>query len=84
MTLHRLTNSAILVGILAIWFLVMDTDYRNEADNALIQEQREWMHAIQTCHRAYGPSTAPEYDEHQNLVCLGKRGQKHPLIASSK
>lgn len=84
MTLHRLTNIVLVAGILATWFLMQDSDYRNDADTALQQERREWMQAIQTCHRAYGPATAPEYDDLGNLMCLGKRGQKHPVIASSK
>lgn len=77
MTLHRATNIALLAGILATWFLVMDSDYRNEADTALQQEQRDYMQAIQTCHRAYGPSTAPEYTDDGRLICIGKRGQRH-------
>ena len=81
----RTTNIALIgAGLLITWFMAMDADFRDSADTALQQEQREWMQAIQTCHRAYGPSTAPEYDDEGRLVCVGKRGQKHPLLAAAK
>jgi len=84
MTLHRLTNIALLVGLLVTWFLVMDSDYRNDADTALQQERREYMQAIQFCHRTAGPQTAPEYTEENRLVCVGKRGQRHNEVRLAK
>jgi hypothetical protein len=80
MTLHRLTNIALFVGILATWFLVMDSDYRADADTALQQEQRQYMHAIQVCHKAYGPAVAPEYDDSGKLICVSKRGKKYQVM----
>ena len=80
MTLHRLTNIALFVGILATWFLVMDSDYRNGADSAVQQEQREYMQAVQFCHRSFGPATAPEYTDDGKLVCVGKRGQRYSQV----
>lgn len=44
-------------------------------ETAAAQESREWMHAISVCHRAYGPSTQPEYNEQGNLVCVSRRGE---------
>lgn len=50
-----------------------DTDFAAMAQ----QDQRNWQQAVQFCHRAFGPQTAPEYDERDQLVCVGKRGQRH-------
>lgn len=80
MTLHRLTNIALFVGILCTWFLVMDSDYRADADTALQQERREWMQAVQFCHKTAGPQTQPEYSDDGKLICVGKRGQKHHVV----
>lgn len=39
-------------------------------------ERREWAAAVTVCHRAFGPSTAPEYDERGLLVCVSRRGER--------
>lgn len=75
MTKHRLANTALFVLALIAWLFVMDSDY--EAETALDAERREWMQAIQFCHRTAGPQTQPEYDERGTLICVGKRGQRH-------
>ena len=75
MTKHRLANTALFALALIAWLFVMDSDY--EAETALDAERREWMQAIQFCHRTAGPQTAPEYDERNHLICTGKRGQRH-------
>lgn len=75
MTKHRMFNTALFVLALIAWLFVMDSDY--EAETALDAERREWMQAIQFCHRTAGPQTQPEYDERGTLICVGKRGQRH-------
>jgi hypothetical protein len=87
MTTHRLANIALFVLIFAAWAIAMDSDYaalhEPESDAvALAQmEQRMWLHAVQHCHRAFGPGTQPEYDAHDRLVCVGKRGHRHIEVA---
>ena len=49
-------------------------------DALAMQEQRDWLQAVQFCHRAFGPQTAPEYDERDQLVCVGKRGQRMAAV----
>lgn len=75
MTKHRMFNTALFVLAMIAWLFVMDSDY--EAETALDAERREWMQAIQFCHRTAGPQTQPEYTEDNRLVCVGKRGQRH-------
>ena len=75
MTKHRMFNTALFVLALIAWLFVMDSDY--EAETALDAERREWMQAIQFCHRTAGPQTAPEYDEQNRLICVGRKGQRH-------
>lgn len=74
MTNHRMFNTALFVLALIAWLFVMDSD--NTAEQAMDAERREWMQAIQHCHRSYGPQTAPEYDDQDRLICVGKRGQR--------
>lgn len=80
MTAHRLANVALFVLIFAAWAVAMDTDYHAE-QVAMDAERRMWAQAVQHCHRAYGPQTAPEYDAQDRLVCVGKRGQRHIEVA---
>ena len=75
MTRHRMFNVALFTLALIAWLFVMDSDY--EAETALDAERREWMQAIQFCHRTAVPQTQPEYDERGTLFCVGKRGQRH-------
>lgn len=75
MTRHRMFNVALFTLALIAWLFVMDSDY--ETETALDAERREWMQAIQFCHRTAGPATQPEYDERGTLICVGKRGQRH-------
>lgn len=39
-------------------------------------ERREWAAAVTVCHRAFGPSTAPEYDDTGRLICVSRRGER--------
>lgn len=73
MTKHRLANIALFV--LIVWAFAMDTTYHEET--VFDAEKREWMQAIQYCHRTAGPQTAPEYTEDNRLVCVGRKGQRH-------
>jgi len=82
MTKHRMFNTALFVLALIAWLFVMDSDY--EAETALDAERREWMQAIQFCHRTAGPQTAPEFDDRGRLVCTGKRGQRHNEVRLAK
>ena len=75
MTRHPLANAALFMLALIALLFVMDSDY--EAETALDAERREWMQAIQFCHRTAGPQTAPEYTEDNRLVCVGRKGQRH-------
>ena len=75
MTKHRLFNAALFVLTLIAWLFVMDSDHT--AEQAMDAERREWMQAIQFCHRTAGPQTAPEFDDRGTLICTGKRGQRH-------
>lgn len=83
MTAHRLANMALFVLIFAAWAIAMDSDFaaltESEAEGEAMahMERRMWAQAVQHCHRAYGPQTAPEYDANDRLVCVGKRGQRH-------
>lgn len=81
MTAHRFANTALFVLCLIAWLLVMNSDYKaDDFDNQAVQERREWMQAIQHCHRTYGPQTAPEYDDQDHLICVGKKGQRHGIV----
>lgn len=82
MTNHRLFNTALFVMCLIAWLFVMDGDY--EAETALDAERREWVSAIQYCHRTAGPQTAPEYDERGTLICVGRKGQRHNEVRLAK
>lgn len=72
--LNRTINVAILAAILAtvwaIWFLDAAS-----LGGAVSQKKREQDYATQVCHRAYGPSTQPEYNTHGVLVCISRRGE---------
>jgi len=63
---------------LAIVLAFVVTEHINgpqqDFETAAEQERREWMHAVQTCHKAYGPSTQPAYDDRGHLVCVSRRG----------
>lgn len=82
MTTHRLFNTALFVLALIAWLFVMDSD--NTAEQAMDAERREWMQAVQFCHRTAGPQTAPEYTEDNRLICVGKRGQRHNEVRLAK
>jgi len=55
-------------------------DFESEAD----AERRDWMYAVQHCHRAYGPSTQPEYNDKNMLVCVSRSGNVLPFLELSK
>lgn len=55
-------------------------DFESDA----VKERREWMTAISVCHRAYGPSTQPEYDDRGHLVCVSRRGEVLPYRVAAK
>lgn len=48
----------------------------SDIESEMQQERREWAYAVQHCHRAFGPSTVPEYDEQDRLVCVSRRGER--------
>ena len=81
MTAHRIANVCLFVLACVVWAFAMDATYRDDLDSAADQERREWMAAIAHCHRAFGPATQPEYNDRGQLVCIGKRGQKHIEVA---
>lgn len=58
----------------------LDSQAAGDFDAMAAQEQRDWLQAVQFCHRAFGPQTAPEYDERDQLVCVGKRGQRMAAV----
>lgn len=71
---HRFINWAMALAILLVMAAVQQldaSDFETEAE----AERREWMHAIQHCHRSFGPATAPEYDDRGLLVCVSRRGE---------
>lgn len=82
MTRHRLANTALSMLALIALLFVMDSDYH--AETAMDAERREWMQAIQFCHRTAGPQTAPEYTEDNRLVCVGRKGQRHNEVRLAK
>lgn len=84
MTHHRFFNIALAVTMAAT--LVAGTvmtpdDFATVAE----RERREWMAAVSHCHRAFGPSTQPEYNDIGLLVCVGRRGQQlGPVMVAAK
>lgn len=72
---------AVISGISAMQHL---DNQAADFDTAAAQERREWMQAVAHCHRAFGPQTAPEYDDHDHLICVGKRGQRMAAVPASK
>lgn len=64
---------AVVSGISTMQHLDNQAD---DFDAMAAQERRMWMQAVQHCHRSFGPQTAPEYDDQDRLVCVGKRGQR--------
>jgi len=80
---NRFMNVAIVCAILATMagIQVLDAkDFESEAD----AERRDWMYAVQHCHRAYGPQTSPEYDDQNMLVCVSRSGDVLPFLELSK
>jgi hypothetical protein len=76
---RRFINWAIALAVLCVMAAIQWLDASDfEVDAA--NERREWMYAIQHCHRAFGPQTAPEYDDQDRLICVGKRGQRLAAI----
>lgn len=71
---HRFINWAIALAILIVMAAVQQLDPHDFESDA-VKERREWMTAISVCHRAYGPSTQPEYDDRGHLVCVSRRGE---------
>lgn len=84
MTKHRIANVALFVLACIVWAFAMDTTYHEDHDSLADQERREWMQAIQFCHRTAGPQTAPEYTEDNRLVCVGRKGQRHNEVRLAK
>ena len=80
---HRLINLAIAAAILLtlIGIQVLDA---SDLESEMQTEQREWITAVSICHRAYGPSTQPEYNESGRLVCVSRRGEVLPYRVASK
>ena len=75
MTNHHFFNIAL--AVVAAATLVAGTTMTPETFEAdAARERREWMFAVQACHRAFGPNTGPEYDDAGHLVCVGRKGQQ--------
>lgn len=74
---------AAVLAVLSIISLMqhLDSQASGDFDAMAMQEQRDWLQAVQFFHRAFGPQTAPEYDNQNRLVCVGKRGQRHIEVA---
>ena len=83
MTTSPAASAAIFV--LAIIALLSATASDYSAEQVMDAERREWMQAIQFCHRTAGPQTAPEYTEDNRLVlvCVGRKGQRHNEVRLS-
>lgn len=73
--------AAVLCVVTAISAMQHLDNQAGDFDALALQEQRDWLQAVQFCHRAFGPQTAPEYDSQNRLVCVGKRGQRHIEVA---
>lgn len=69
------TFSIVGAAMLLVMFVAAQQLDPHDFDTDAEREQREWMHAIQHCHRAWGPQTAPEYDENDRLICRSRRGE---------
>lgn len=80
---HRFINWAIALAVLCVMAAVQQLDAR-DFESDLVKERRAWMHAIQHCHRAWGPSTQPEYDERGRLVCVSRRGEVLATVQEGK
>jgi DMSO/TMAO reductase YedYZ molybdopterin-dependent catalytic subunit len=61
--------AATLVAVMAAVQHLDASDFERHA----AAERDEWAQAIQQCHRAYGPATQPEYDDHDRLICRSRR-----------
>ena len=69
--------------ILAVIGGMQQLDAR-DFESAAQAERREWMYAVQLCHRAFGPSTQPEYDDQDKLICVSRRGERLALVEATK
>ena len=79
MTRHRMFNVMLVVAILTTLAAIQFIDSRDfEAD--MTAERREWREAVMFCHRSFGPQTAPEYDHNDQLICVGRKGQRYAQI----
>ena len=79
MTLHRMFSVMLVVAILATLVAIQHLDARDfEAD--MSAERREWREAVMFCHRAFGPQTQPEYDHNDQLICVGRKGQRYAQV----
>ena len=63
-----------VLAVIATYCLAGMLDARDFESDA-VKEMREWHTAISVCHRMYGPSTQPEYDDRGHLVCVSRRGE---------
>lgn len=73
MTKHRLANTALFALALIALLFVMNDDFEQDMES----ERREWAAAVTFCHRSFGPSTQPEYDHQNKLICVGRKGQRY-------
>jgi hypothetical protein len=83
MVIHRLINWALALAVVALLAAVQTldaSDFETEAE----AERREWMAAVSVCHRAYGPSTQPEYADNGQMICRTRRGQELPYRVAAK
>ena len=83
--MNRRINLWPVAFVVAVLSTISVMQHRDDLDNDIdvlaMREHRDWMQAVAHCHRAFGPQTAPEYDDSNHLVCVGKRGQRHIQVA---
>jgi len=83
MNLHRLTNWAMALSVVALFAAVQTLDARDFETEAEA-ERREWQYAMQHCLRAYGAQAQPEYRDDGHLVCVSRRGEVLPYRVAAK
>ena len=70
----RTVAALCVLTVIAMYGLAGTLD-ASDFESEVARERREWHSAITLCHRAWGPSTQPEYDERGHLVCVSRRGE---------
>lgn len=82
--MSRRTFSILGAAMLLVLFGAAQQLDPQDFESDAVKEMREWHTAISVCHRMYGPSTQPEYDDRGHLVCVSRRGEVLPYRVASK